>query len=168
MLKASDSKWKGECKQCEPRVRANSQLSCHKSPFTIYSRYSLLCWISCRSMDASLSEDTPRKTANSSERSSKSHHGLSENYTNNCTHTRVKSTADYCKKRHIVRLYWRGTHSWNFRWPHLSNHGKHKDHPLTKRIRHCRWLDHAEAIGQKAGLNSLTAEGITTQSATTP
>ena len=55
-------------------------------------------------MDASHSEDTPRKNANSLERSSKSHHGLSEKYTNNCTRTRVKSTAVYCKKRPTIRL----------------------------------------------------------------
>ena len=41
----------------------------------------------CRFMDASHSKDTPKKAANSSEQSSKSHYDLSEKYTNNCTRT---------------------------------------------------------------------------------
>ena len=36
-------------------------------------------------------------------------------YSSYFTRTRVKSTAIYCKKRHIVRLYLPETHSWNFR-----------------------------------------------------
>ena len=45
---------------------------------------------------------------------------------------------------------------------------KYKNDPLPKQIRDRRWLNHAEAIPGKAGLNNFLAEDITTLSATPP
>ena len=119
-------------------------------------------------MDASHSEDAPRKSANSLERSNKSHHGLSEK----CTNTALELESNlppFTSRRDTLSGCAYEKHSRGI--PHdliETIIGKHKDHPPQMRSRDFGWLNHVETIRRKVGLNSFLAEDITTLSATPP